>query len=134
LNSFPVNGETPEDRDARLAKAAAYTQAVGQFKKLWTDSYMRGYHIAVGHIAHTTGLVARDWQRRAALWNHLAKSPPQAACDLSTLQTREQCKAAKTIPLYMLDTDARLEVWMRLFTADIFATFFFHSRNVVDLR
>jgi hypothetical protein len=103
-------------------------------KKLWKDSYIDGHNKALQHKIHTTGQIARDWNRRAALWKDLAQNPPKPTCDVSTLQTREQCTAAMSLFLYDLDKDARLDVWMRSFTADVFATFFFHSRNVVDLE
>jgi hypothetical protein len=129
-----VPRETADARNARLAKAQAYTQAVEQIKTLWRDSYLSGHNKAVQRMTQTTGLISRDWQRRSALWKELAQNPPKATCDVNTLQTREQCNAAMTLYLYDLGKDARLDVWTSMFTADIFATFFFQSRHVVDLR
>jgi hypothetical protein len=78
------------------------------------------------------------FQNRCDFYKNLMNNPPQPKVSVAeaavAFTTREQCVAALQTQLYFLPSNQRIRTWVRLFTDDVFATFFELSTEIVDVR
>jgi hypothetical protein len=101
---------------------------------MWTQTYTEKLNESTALSRNATApKVKRSEQRRAAGYRALLVRVPQPQIAAAVMQTAEQARSAKATPLYHLMKDQRYMIWMRAFDADVFATSFEMSREVVDL-
>lgn len=133
----PEGNETNANRTARLANSQAYTDAVTTLQGRWTATYADAYRLASAEEEKARDLKKKKCEHRRYLYAELRDAAPQpeiSAAAAGKLHTRAQVTAAMQTPLFFLPKEQRIETWVRLFTSDVFATFFEMSREVVDVR
>jgi hypothetical protein len=135
----PSTPETPEETTTRLDNARAYKDAIKTLQDLWRGTYTEVFNRTVSEMGNgKRGKQGIKLQNRCDFYKSLMNNPPRpklsAAKAAVAFTTREQCAAALQTQLYFLPSDQRIRTWVRLFTDDVFATFFERSTEIVDVR
>ncbi|KAH7068810.1 hypothetical protein BKA63DRAFT_569682 [Paraphoma chrysanthemicola] len=129
-----VQGEAEADGNIRMARVTACTNAITAVQDLWRGRYEEAFRVAkiATEELSISAAQRRLLNREMALYRNLSQNPPQPQVSTQNLNSAAQARAAKHVTLNNLPHQQRTAHWVALLDKDVLASFFGHSREVVD--
>ncbi|KAJ4310172.1 hypothetical protein N0V94_008570 [Neodidymelliopsis sp. IMI 364377] len=135
LERFPPNGETDNEKDARIAEIAEYRKAIDDIRQIVRNKY--GDEIDRARAVTTSNASARA-KRRAEqeLELYMSERDKELASrvpDGASSATADEVRSSFLLPLFSREPIVRYQFWKKRMTADILASCIGYGCEIIDI-